>query len=84
MDYNEEQGLRDQAAAGDAQARDARRQATVGEADGYWRGGDRGRAIRILHNSGFGSGELIGFCRERGLSEDEARAQVRDSSIDWS
>jgi hypothetical protein len=84
MDYEREQELQRQADAGDAQARDARRRLRVEEADSLWQGGDRAAAIRILHNSGFGSDELVGFCRERGLSDAEARAQVRDSSIDWS
>jgi len=82
MDYDREQELRRQAAAGDAQAGDARRQLTLEDADGRWQAGDRGAALRVLHNAGVE--DLIGFCRERGLTVDEARAEIRNANIDWS
>lgn len=81
MDYERERELRAQAEAGDEQARAARRRLRLEEADGFWRAGDRGRALRVLHNTGVD--DLVGFCRERGLSEDEAYAEIRDANIDW-
>ncbi len=68
----------------DEQARDQRRQATIADADGYWQAGDRARALRILHNSGFGPDEVLAFARERGMSEDDARTEYRASGTDWS
>lgn len=82
MDYEREQELRGAAAAGDERARDARRQLTVETADSHWRGGDRAAALRVLYNSGLGD-DMVGFCRERGLSDDEARAEIRTAQIDW-
>lgn len=82
MDYEREQELQRQVDEHEQAARVARRQITIETADSYWRAGDRGRALRVLHNSG--GVDLIGFCRERGLSEDEARAEIRNADIDWS
>lgn len=82
MDYNEQQQLRAEAAAGEVHARDVRREATVGEADGLWQAGDRAAALRVLYNAGVD--DLVGFCRARGLSEDEARSEIRAANVDWS
>lgn len=82
MDFDEEQRLRAQAAAGGEQARAARRQLAFGEADNRWQAGDRGAAMRLLYNSGY-TDDMVDFCRERGLSEADARQVIRGADIDW-
>jgi hypothetical protein len=83
MDYNRRRDLEGQAADSAAQARGLRRQVTFEEADGLWQAGDRAAALRVLHNTGH-TDEMAGFCRERGMSDGEARTEIRNANIDWS
>lgn len=80
MSYEDQENLRAEAAELERQAKERRREANEAEADDLWRAGERGQALVVCSNTGI---DLLDFCRRRGLSEDQARAEIRNAPIDW-
>lgn len=80
VSYEDQENLRAAAAELERQAKERRREANEAEADDLWRAGERGQALVVCSNTGI---DLLDFCRRRGLSEDQARAEIRNAPIDW-
>lgn len=84
MSYEREEELRRRIDAADDEGHAATRELAERQADHHWQAGHRGRAMVVLHNSGWDDADMVRFARQRGLSEDEARAVITASTIDWS
>jgi hypothetical protein len=77
MDFQREQELRQTIADHEAAIKKARRELIIGRADEAWDSGDRERALIQLHNSMDRTGSvLVDYCRERGLTRDQAQELI--------